>query len=390
MNREAERLWQKRKAQGLTRTALWRGLSVDRLAESGGQGVFARASKEGEHVGKVGDKVRKSKRPVGAGVAGGARSGRRGPGRARQDASAWVKRAFQLREEGRELEAMGHLREGLRQVGRSGALAQCLGLFHAAREDYEQAERWLTEAIGWEPRVGRHHYYLGMTYAAQHRFDQAVQSFGEAARLEGEQGEMASSWRLARQCAESDRGVHTADLINEWSSSVSGEAQGERASLSGLIGEEPDYVEAFVRGPGATPDRGELERVLAAVDEALSHRGATSGLCYERALLLERLGRIGQSVRWARRALSLDGSEKRAWVLLGKLYRQAGRTRKSAGALCEALRSGARYADVYLHLGEAYEAMGATAKARRHYERALSVNGRYKAARQALAGLGGE
>ena len=34
--------------------------------------------------------------------------------------------------------------------------------------------------------------------------------------------------------------------------------------------------------------------------------------------------------------------------------------------------------------------MGATAKARRHYERALSVNGGYKAARQALAGLGGE
>lgn len=341
-------------------------------------------------MGKGGKKAARSRRRDSGGAEG---AGRCAPGRrdlSGHDVSRWVSQALQLRQEGRELEAIGHLMEALRQVGRSGRLAQCLGLLYAAREDYLQAERWLNEAIGWEPRQGAHHYYLGMAYAAQHRFDEAVLAFAEAARLGGQQGEAASAWRLARQCADSQRGERIGDLMQTWTSAPADQDQDSGASLSGLIAQEPDYVEAFTRSSGDAPDREELERVLWAVDEALRRHGASSALCYQRATLLERLGRISQAVRWARRALSMDGQEKRAWVLLGQLYRRAGRTQKAAGALREALRAGARYADVYLHLGQAYEQLGAQQAARRHYEQALAVNGRYDAARQALAVLDGQ
>jgi len=293
--------------------------------------------------------------------------------------------ALALWQQGRETEATATLHDGLRRRARDAALAHGLGMFHADREEYRAAEEWFHRALEAEPRRADTLYLLGLTYAAQGRFDEAYVQFQQALQLGLGDARIRQLAQLAARSL-SNRRFPGGSWLNPaplpWDERTADK-------LAEVVAEEPECAMTLLEGCAGEELAGQGERVLAALEAVLARSGGHADLQYQRGLVLERLGRLAAAVGAARRALRVNPRYAQALILLGRLYSRAGRPGKAAAALEQAAAGGAGYADVRVLLGQAYQQLGRPGEAREQYEKALALNGNYQAAREALARLGG-
>ncbi|HIJ79528.1 MAG: tetratricopeptide repeat protein [Desulfobulbaceae bacterium] len=131
-----------------------------------------------------------------------------------------------------------------------------------------------------------------------------------------------------------------------------------------------------------------VARWLGRVHEALGDEAKAMG-CYQQAVSgnprdagsLSRLGRLyalaGQgddiALSLCRQAVKIDGAKAEYWFRLGWLYGRLNDFENAVAALDECLRLARRHPEAALLLGRAHGALGATALARKYYQKALRL-----------------
>jgi len=154
--------------------------------------------------------------------------------------------------------------------------------------------------------------------------------------------------------------------------------------LARVIEADPDFVDAFLALSNTKVNEEVFAVLLRTLETALERQPEHAELHYHCGRVLDRLGRCDAAIIENERAVAIDPMFTRALIELGRLYRRTNRTTDAASRLEAAIMTGADYADVHFLLGKLYCDLGAIEKARRSFRRALSLNDRYEAAREAL------
>jgi tetratricopeptide (TPR) repeat protein len=163
-----------------------------------------------------------------------------------------------------------------------------LYVYWAGRLDYDEgrfaaAAKSFERAITLDPGFARAHDNLGLCYDALGRFDEAIASFGEAIRLDREQG-ASSPWPP----------LNLGLLLTR---------------LDRLDEAETRFRESLAADPGFAP----------------AH--------YQLGLVLEKTGRPAAAVAEVEEAARLDPGSAEAQYALARLYRRAGEAEKAEDAL---------------------------------------------------------
>lgn len=280
--------------------------------------------------------------------------------------------------------AIDTLRQGLATFPECAELHFQLGLLLATNGAYEEAELRFEQAAS----LDRDHVdalvNLGLCCGVRHAPAEALNHLQRAQSRRPDDARigllLAQAARTARQLGQP---VRVRAVMPEPSTGRDAKCIQE---LAEIIEKDSDLIEALL----AAPDR-RLTTALAGALEILIKRHPDKAEFYlQHAQAVERLGKTELAVIEAERAVALDPTLARAMVELGRLYQMVNRPRDAIAQLEQATRSGARYADVYLRLGNLYRELRQHSRARRMYEEALTINEGYEAARSALASLGRE
>ena len=296
-----------------------------------------------------------------------------------------VRLARQFWQQGQQGQAIATINDGLRLCGEDSILAHCLGMFRAENEEYQLAEEWFCRVLRRDSRRVESHYWLGMTYAAQKKYDLAFQSFQQAAQLRGDDKAIRQALTLAANCAGSRGKRRAMYLFEQCRDEVDISAGGKIDELAEMIIAEPEYVKCLIYQKRSGDSQEEHRRLLEAVEQALSRCPAHADLHYYCGIIHEKLGNWVKAVQSLRNALRINPDYNQAQITLGKIYQRMRKLPKARKVLEQAVIGGARYADVYVMLGRISQAMGQLDQARAEYNEALEINSNYRQASKALA-----
>ncbi|MCK5114936.1 MAG: tetratricopeptide repeat protein [Phycisphaerae bacterium] len=299
-----------------------------------------------------------------------------------------VRLALQLWQQGQQAQAIATVNDGLRLSGEDSMLAHCLGMFHAENEEYQLAEEWFCRALRRDYRRVESHYWLGMTYAAQEKYDLAFQSFQQAAQLRGDDKAIRQALTLAANCAGKMGKRRAMYLFEQCRDEVDISDGSVIDDLAEMIIAEPEYVKCLIYQKRSGDSRQEQGRLLEAVERALERCPAHADLHYYCGMIHEKLGNWVKAVQSLRCALRINPDYNQAQITLGKIYQRNRKLPRARKVLEQAVAGGARYADVYVMLGRISQAMGQLDQAKAEYNEALTINANYQQASKALEEIG--
>ncbi len=226
-----------------------------------------------------------------------------------------------------------------------------LGLCYGARQDLESAFTWLQRAQAHRPNDARIGIMITQAAKAMH---QSATTLDPSPILRAY-----------------DEAAQSADI----------------EELARVIEADPDFVDAFLALSSTEVNAEIFAILLRTVETALERQPEHAELHYHCGRVLDRLGRCSAAISHNERAVAIAPTFTRALIELGRLYRKTNRSADAVSRLEAAIRAGADYADVHYLLGKLYCDLGAVEKAGRSFRRALSLNDRYEAAREALESL---
>jgi tetratricopeptide (TPR) repeat protein len=302
-------------------------------------------------------------------------------------------------------------------AGSVARIRQALSRSAAGKPD--EAIEILRTAVRTHPNCAELHFQLGTLLASVGRYEEAELRFTQAVTIDRSHGEamvnLALCCGLRGAPAEAVSILQRAQTQRPWDARVglllaqaakAMQAKGlavrvqtsmpevesspdphELEELSRLIEVEPDFLDAFLSIPAGDVDERVFAMLLTTLEAALERVPKHAELHYHCGQLLARLGRRDDAIAETEWAVRLDPTLTRALIDLGKLYQATERTADATTRFEQAIAAGAEYPDVYLLLGNLYHRQGFVGRARSAYRRALSLNGRYEAAQQALAAL---
>ena len=275
------------------------------------------------------------------------------------------------------------LTEGLRRFGDEPGLLVQMGLFHAGQERFEAAKACLERAVAANQGWAEAHGYLGLVALSLRDPAAAVRSFQRAFELRPRDLVLAHNLALAAKAAQ-ENGLNLAIRLPE---NPAPSADSHVLQLAEYVAAEPDFLTAVLATPPSLADDqvfGILDRVASV---SLETHPRYADLHLRRSEILQRLGKVQESIASARRALRINPNYLQARVHLGKLLAIAGRRRQAARELNRAVAAGAEWPDVHYRLAKVLAAEGRTGQARDHLQRALKLNAGYRPAAEALGKL---
>ena len=296
-----------------------------------------------------------------------------------------VRLAYILSAGGNAARAIETLREGVRQNGESADLHFHLGTLLAELGDVEEAELRFAQVLSIDAGHVDAMIGLGLCYAARQDVESAF------TWLQRAQAHRPSDARIGIMITQAAKALHqsAAPLGNSPVLRTYDEVAhaADVAELARVIEADPDFVDAFLSLSHTEVNQEVFATLLSTVETALERQPEHAELHYHCGRVLDRLGRCDAAISENERAVAIDPAFTRALVELGKLYRKTNRNTDAVSRLEAAIGAGADYADVHFLLGKLYCDLGAIEKARRSFRRALSLNDRYEAAREALESL---
>ncbi len=283
----------------------------------------------------------------------------------------------------------------------------------------EEAISSLRESIRLNPECAELHFQLGTRLSTLERYEEAELRFTQALNIDSDHTEALVSLALCcgvrgtpdegleplqRAQAQKPHDPRIGLLLAQAAKAVrqKGHAFRMRAAmpedevvadrrgtkeLARVSEADPDFVDAFLSLPAGLVGERIFGMLLQTLEVALEHQPEHAELHYHCGRVLERLGRNGDAIDRAERAVAIDARFTRALIELGKLYQKTDRTADATARLEQAIAAGAEYADVYYLLGNLYHRDGHATRARTAYQRALLINEDYTAARKALEAL---
>ncbi len=296
-----------------------------------------------------------------------------------------IRSALALAQSDRIDDAIKTLRTGLTESPENAELHFQLGLLLAAIGQYEEAELRFEQAAS----IDREHVdalvNLGLCCGVRNAPVDAMNHLQRAqSRRPGDPKIGLLLAQVARTVRQLGQTVRVRAMMPEASAVRESKSIND---LAAVIERDPDLIEALLAVPDRATDKKLTTTLAGALDVLVKRHPKRAEFHLQHAQVVERLGRADQAVIEAERAVALDPTLTRAMVELGRLYQVTNRPKDAIAQLEQATQSGARYADVYLRLGNLYRDQRQVERAREAYETALTINNRFHAAKSALDSL---
>ena len=299
------------------------------------------------------------------------------------DPTGWRNAAQALWRAGKREEAFMTLTSALRKFANNAPLLMQLGLFHAAEGRCQEAGRHLARAARADAADADAHRYLALSHAAEGQLDAAARSFQRAWELRP--SDVMLSLQLAvtaRAASENGR-----PMVVRLSDTTPVEAsESHIRQLAAYIQRNPDFVDAFLALPASEVDEDLFSMLSNVLRTGLGEHPRYADLHLRFSRVLERLGRNGQAIVHAERAVEINGTYIQGLIQLGRLYHAGGRAEAEA-QLKRAINCGADWPDVHCMAGEVMRDSDRPEEAGLHFRRALELKAGYPRAAEALASL---
>lgn len=257
-----------------------------------------------------------------------------------------------------------------------------LGVLLSAREEYGPAKESFARTIRFNPQHADALAQLALCHGAEQNHAEAVRHLSLAQRQRPHDAGIGLFLAMACKAAAGaeillklDPAVPAAPLAVDVA---------DIEELTRLVTGEPEVVEAFINLPEPGMDENLFQVLSAVIERAILQGEESAELLYHQARIYERLGRTDLAVASCERAVEINPQLVQGLVTLATLYLSTDRRQDAQARLQQVLDLGYEYADVYYHLGCIYRDAGDRDHAKESYRRALQINSRYQAARQAL------
>lgn len=256
-----------------------------------------------------------------------------------------------------------------------------LGLLYVQLERMREAEVAFRRALAIQPHHSEALVNLALCLGMRHVPSEALPLLEQAQHNRPFDARIALLLTLAMKAS----GKEAIATEIEFASRESQETEHQGIEdLARIIAREPDFVDAFMSIPLDDVDGGVFAVLLQTLEAALACEPEHAELHFHCGQILEKLGRRQDAIDCNERAVAINPTYTRALIGLGRLYESTDQCEPALARLESAVAAGADYADVHYLLGNLYRREGKIDHARKAYARALDINDRYVAARQAL------
>lgn len=164
----------------------------------------------------------------------------------------------------------------------------------------------------------------------------------------------------------------------------------EMRRLESEVGRSPQSVQARLELGAAYQRAGRPDDALKAYSAVLSIEPTNTAALYNSAVALLGKGQYAEAERRLRAVLKVDSSHTLAAKELAHQMADAKKPREVVRVLRPALAAHPEYSDLQLLAAQAYEALGKTKEARRHYRLALVYQPDNRPARAGLKRVNGQ
>jgi tetratricopeptide (TPR) repeat protein len=273
-----------------------------------------------------------------------------------------------------------HKRQALsmveRQPGDVRSLSK-LGYIAWSEQDYDEAIRRFREVLAVDPRHAAAHVHLGVSYAAQERFDASIAAYREAARLQPD---------LARLVEQSIDLVERLRMARQRPDDP--EAQARLGEIYASDGRPDRAIESFEKVIALAPQWPQGFFILARHYEA-EDRDADALRAYARGLALEP-GNAPARNNYEKLAikaaietgtptppalgLTIDAGSAASYYQLGLRYLRNDEAEAAVFTLRQAIALQPDHDAAHLFLGLALTSLGAHPQAEAAYRRAIALN----------------
>jgi Flp pilus assembly protein TadD len=300
------------------------------------------------------------------------------------DPVARIRHALALWSDGRRDRGIDVLRETVRIAPEHAEVHFQLGVLLLDRDARDEAELRFVQAVNLQSDHTEARVHLAMCRVLRGDPEEALEHLRHAQRTRPDDARVAL---LLAQAAQSVRQRGRAvDVRAAMPPEPKDDLRGIE-ELAALLEREPDFVDAFMALPPGEVDLAVYAVLLRTLEKALERAPEAAELHFHCGQVLTRLGRMQEAIDANERAVGIQPRYTRALIALGRLYEKTERTVDAMRRLEQAIEAGAEYADVFYLLGNLYRHRGNVRHARRAYTKALSINERYKPAREALQAL---
>ncbi len=291
---------------------------------------------------------------------------------------------------GRQPLAIMTLSSALRELGDKAELHLNLGLFYAAKEDFDPAAEHLRRAVECDCTSVAAHRYLGLVESARGKFPLAARAFQRACALSPRDLMLIYQLCLAADAAKTNHPMVLA--LPEFNQprtnlDISDERVRPIRQLAEYAAAEPDFVETFLALPPSDADEDLFGVILSVLQTALTYHADYADLHYYAGISSARLGMFEQARRYAAEAVRINPRYARALIHLSEMDVRLGAVDEAIANLQRAVLVGADFPDIHARLGDLMKQRGMDAPARKHYNRALELKPHYRRASDGIASL---
>lgn len=295
-----------------------------------------------------------------------------------------IRQSLELVAAGRHGEAITALRTALRDQSECAELHHQLALLLAAEGQYDEAALRFNQVLN----INRSHVdamvNLALCCAASGNPRDAIAPLQRAQALRPDDAQIGLL--LAQAARASTNAGDTARVRATMPAEASPPTATVRA-IAEMIEHDADVADALLATRAGQLDRQLVASVASALEDLVERHPDRADLRFQLGRAHEQLGRRDVAIVETERAAALDPTLTRAMIELGRLYQLSDQRERAIEQLELATQRGAAYADVYYRLGNLYRDAGRVEQARGAFERALSINGRYAAAAEALEAI---
>jgi len=298
------------------------------------------------------------------------------------DPAAWRRLAQAQWSAGRRDQARMTLGDALRELGSRPELHVQEGLFWAAEENFEEAQKSLQRAVEADCTCAEAYYYLALAAQAQGKVTDAVSSFRRAFELKP--WDLVLAYQLAVTAAAAGEQGHRI-VVSVPEKSAADESAAQR--LADYVTAEPEFLEACLSLPESPIDADLFGMLAGVVQMALAAHGDYADLRHYCSRIFTRLGRLDKAMEQVEIAVAINPRYVRALLSAAELCLKTNNPTGALDRVKRAIDCGADWPDVQYMAGKISLQIGAPCEARKHFAKALDLNGGYKQAAEAISAL---
>jgi len=228
---------------------------------------------------------------------------------------------------------------------------------------YERNKVWRNDFTLWNdvvkksPNKSRPHNYFGIALSSRGRFDEAIQEFRSALRINPDYTN-----------AHNNLGV-TLSSQGKFKEAVQEFKEALRIN--------PGYADIYVNLGNIFFKEGNLEEAKNQFNKSLQINPENAYAHHNLGTVFNNQGKVEEAIQEFKEALRINPGYTEAYNNLGNIYFKEGNFEEAKDQFSRALRINPQYAEVYVNLGNIYFKEGNLEEAKNQFNKALRINPNY-------------